>query len=333
MENYNFYVINLRQSKMRRQTIKKMYDNKNLFIVFGYEGDYIEENPDVILPSNLDDIKKSKYTITNNEVGCTASHLNAIKTAYENDETEAFIIEDDTHNTYKSLWKKNLRTIIREKPNDADCIIFFTSMVSLQKELINCSSDFKKYTGTRSTGVYYINRNGMEKIYKRYIKNGKIDLSNNRVRGELLADGRAIYPLLKSYHYTKPTFIDECRTSTIHQRHVTVHEDNNNIIIDYFLRQEFFNSDNTIHMLENKEEVQEKKEEVQEKKEEVQEKKEEVQEESIQFTNQFGMDQLINYKISLLNQHKKNCYCEDCKILMNEIRVLLNEKKSVITKV
>ena len=45
-----------------------------------------------------------------------------------------------------------------------------------------------------------------------------------------------------------------------------------------------------------------------------------------------GMDQLINYKISLLNEHKINCDCENCKLLMQEIKILLNEKKSVITK-
>jgi 16S rRNA U516 pseudouridylate synthase RsuA-like enzyme len=86
-----------------------------------------------------------------------------------------------------------------------------------------------------------------------------------------------------------------------------------------------------VEVQEKKVEVQEKKVEVQEKKVEVQEKKVEVQEKPVQFTNQFGMDELINYKISLLNQHRSNCYCEDCKILMNEIRDLLNEKNNIIT--
>ena len=43
------------------------------------------------------------------------------------------------------------------------------------------------------------------------------------------------------------------------------------------------------------------------------------------------MDQLINNKIFLLNEHKQDCSCEKCKLLMQEIRTLLNEKKNVIT--
>ena len=53
----------------------------------------------------------------------------------------------------------------------------------------------------------------------------------------------------------------------------------------------------------------------------------------MQMKKSMGMDELINYKISLLNEHKINCDCENCKRLMQEIKILLNEKKSLITKV
>ena len=70
-------------------------------------------------------------------------------------------------------WKKKLKTIINEKPSDAECIIFFTSSIDLQRQLIATKEDFVKHKKTNGTGVYYINRSGMKKIYDHYIKDGK----------------------------------------------------------------------------------------------------------------------------------------------------------------
>ena len=296
MEGYNFYMINLRFSTNRKDTMYRMYDKNNLITVHAFDGTYICDKPDVILPSNLEAIKQSKHSITNNEVACTASHIKAIKMAYENNEEEAFIIEDDTHNTYKSIWDKSLRTIISEKPDDAECIIFFTSSHDLQKKLIATKEDFVPYKKTNGTGVYYINRKGMKRIYDHYIKDGNIDLSNITGRGDLLADAYAIYPRMKCYHYSKPTFIDECKTSTIHQRHITRHEINNDIIIDYFLKKEFINVSQKIDT------------------------------KSTNITHSADPNKLVTSKIAKLNEHSSDCKCDDCKLLMKEIRIILDKK-------
>ena len=168
----------------------------------------------------------------------------------------------------------------------------------------------------------------MKKIYDHYIKDGNIDLSNIGGRGDLLADGFALYTRMNSYHYSKPTFIDECKTSTIHQRHVTRHEINNNIIIDYFMKKEYFDIKQKPFDYE-----EEKRKIIDEEKKMKEARKLEQEKKRRQMKNSMGMDQLINYKISLLNEHKINCDCENCKRLMQEIKILLNEKKSVITKV
>ena len=339
MEGYNFYMINLRYSIERKEIMYKMYNKNNLITVNAFEGTYICDKPDVILPSNLDAIKESKHTISNNEIACTASHIKAIKMAYENNESEAFIIEDDTHNTYKSIWAKNLKTIISEKPDDAECIIFFTSSHDLQRKLIATKEDFVPHKKTNGTGVYYINRKGMKKIYDHYIKDGNIDLSNINGRGDLLADGFALYTRMKSYHYSKPTFIDECKTSTIHQRHVTRHEINNNIIIDYFMKKEYFDiKQKPFDYEEEKQKIIDEEKKMMKARKLEQEKKMkearklEQEKKRRQMRKSMGMDELINYKISLLNKHKINCDCENCKLLMQEIKTLLNEKKNVITK-
>ena len=239
MENYTFYMINLLECSDRKSTMYKLYDNDRLKYVEAIDGTWISDNDEVILPPNLHLIKKSQYKINDYEIACTASHIKAIKMAYENNEQEAFIIEDDTHNTYKSLWKKNLRTIINNKPTDAECIIFFTSNVDLQRKLISNKKDFTQFDRLHtSTGIYYITREGMKKIYNYYVKNDKIVFPVAASRGELLADRQALFTKMKTYHYTRPTFIDECKTSTIHQRHLTIHEKNHNIIVDYFIQEE-----------------------------------------------------------------------------------------------
>ena len=284
----------------------KLYNTDDLICIEAVDGNYLSEYEKIILPRNLDDIRNSIYTINDYEIACTASHIKAIKMAYENNETEVFIIEDDTHNTYKSLWKKGLKKIISEKPSDAECIIFFTSNQDLQKKLIATKEDFVKYSKTNGTGSYYINRKGMKKIYNHYIKDGYINLSSIEKRGDLLADGYAIYPKINTYHYSKPTFIDECKTSTIHQRHITRHEINNDIIINYFINNEYFH-----------ESYEKKAREEQEQREQAEKK----QRKEID-TNNMGMNELINYKISLLNKHPNECICSTCKSLMKEVRLL-----------
>ena len=156
MENYNFYMINLLQCSDRKTHMYNLYDNDNLKYVEAVDGSWISENDEVSLPPNLEFIKNSPYKINDYEIACTSSHIKAIKIAYENNEKEVFIIEDDTHNTYKSLWKKNLRTIIKNKPENAECIIFFILIyIEFEKISLSCReiifNDFKN--------IYLINLN------------------------------------------------------------------------------------------------------------------------------------------------------------------------------
>ena len=347
MEGYNFYMINLTYSPERKETMYKLYDKENLICVTAIDGSWIRKNKKIILPTNLNQIQQSKYSITYNEIACTASHIYAIKKAYENKEDEVFIIEDDTHNTYKSLWEKNLRTIISEKPNDAECIIFFTSDHELQRKLIAEKKQFIPHQRSNGTGVYYINRNGMKKMYDKYIKNGKVDLTCITGRGDLLADASALYPHMNTYHYTCPTFIDECKTSTIHQRHITRHEKNNDIIINYFIDKEITNSlkfdDNNSNYKEITEEIIKKveKEEINEQEEEnreweeINEQEEELNEveEKIKQMNEAhnidSIDDLIKYKVKQLNK-SNGCTCDRCNKLMKEIEKLIKEKNTII---
>ena len=314
MENYNFYMINLLQCGDRKTHMYNLYDNDNLKYVEAVDGSWISENDEVSLPPNLDFIKNSAYKINDYEIACTSSHIKAIKIAYENNEKEVFIIEDDTHNTYKSLWKKNLRTIIRNKPEDAECIIFFTSNADLQRKLIETSKEkeFIKFDKSHtSTGIYYINRSGMEKIYNHYVKNDTIVFPVANVRAELLADRKALFSKMKTYHYTTPTFIDECKSSTIHQRHLTIHEKNHNILVNFFIQQEIsreLGSDIEIIIKEKKM----------------------IMDKALNYIKTYS-DTCSNYnenkiKIAIeeyyskLNYHGRDCTCDECKQVMSKLK-------------
>ena len=315
MENYIFYMINLLQCDDRKSTMYKLYDNDNLKYVEAIDGSWISDNDEVRLPPNLQFIKKSQYKINDYELACTASHIKAIKIAYENNEQGVFIIEDDTHNTYKSLWKKNLRSIIMNKPTDAECVIFFTSNVDLQRKLIAISEkkeyikfDNKLHT---STGVYYITRSGMEKIYKYYVKNDKIVFPIANSRAELLADRQAIFTRMKTYHYTSPTFIDECQSSTIHQRHLTIHEKNHNIIIDYFIQKELDKELGTENIIKEKLTIIDK---------------------VLAYTKNNTFDYRNSefeikkkQKLDKLISHDKTCICVQCRGLMAQLKKCCNK--------
>ena len=156
--------------------------------------------------------------------------------AYENNESEVFIIEDDTHNIYKSIWEKSLKEIINNKPEDTECLIFYSSNPTLKKEMMTKQDiEYIPFRYTWSTGCYYINRKGMEKIYNKYVKNGIIDFSTLKERNEIIADQFLIYPQLQTYIYNRPTFTDQCKLSTIHQKDLTIHELSNEITINYFI--------------------------------------------------------------------------------------------------
>jgi len=84
-----------------------------------------------------------------------------------------------------------------------------------------------------STSVYYINRPGMKKIFDKYFKNGKIDLS--LTLRNYVADCGVIYEQLVTYSYTKPLFINKLYKSTIVEKEPYV-EYIHKFLKDYFER-------------------------------------------------------------------------------------------------
>jgi len=227
MDGYNFYIINLDRCEERWTEMKKCY--KDTFIrVSAFDAHKLKEYDDIVFPNKI--INLSQY-----ELACSFSHLKAIKTAYENGDEEAFFIEDDILNTYKDYWKKCLREYVDSKPVDCECLTFFNCNPYLTDDMLKQKEVYLNHCLRHwSAGCYYITRTGMEKIYNLYIKNGKIDLSCLSDKLDIIADHRLIYTKLKTYNISEPTFIDMCKTSTIHPEHLIIHEKNNKRVKNYF---------------------------------------------------------------------------------------------------
>ena len=231
MEGFPFYVINLDRCPDRWSDMESCYDKTTLHRISAYDGNKLKSYDDIKLMS------ENIHNVSVYELACSLSHLKAIQMAFENGESGAFFLEDDVINTYKDDWDKSITELIKEKPSKCECLTFFNINFNLTINMLKKSNTYIQYSGSHwSAGCYYLNRRGMGKIYRQYIKNGKIDLTllKNCERNDIVADHDLIFKKLKTYHVTKPTFIDKCETSNIHSDHLIVHRKNNKLIHDYF---------------------------------------------------------------------------------------------------
>ena len=88
------YYINLDRSKDRRQYMEKTFSN--LHRIEGVDGRNLKIEKSIL--------KKCKMNVF--QIGCLHSHFKAIKTAYDNGDEEALIMEDDIYIDFIDKWKK-----------------------------------------------------------------------------------------------------------------------------------------------------------------------------------------------------------------------------------
>lgn len=182
------YYINLERSKDRREAMEKRF--ANLKRVEGVDGRNLN------IPKEI--LSRCKMNVF--QIGCLQSHLKAIKTAYDNGDKEALIMEDDICADYFKRWEKSIQQIVNNKPEDAECIQLHCSMKSEMRKMLKMDNDYslwKKSYRRNSTGCYYITRKGMEKIIK---------LGLDYIPMNWNPADRFIYDTLITYNYTKPLF-------------------------------------------------------------------------------------------------------------------------------
>jgi GR25 family glycosyltransferase involved in LPS biosynthesis len=145
------YYINMDKSVERNESMQEQ------FRILGIQGTRI---PGVIADVN----NPFDSRLTQSEEGCTLAHLNAIRTAYDNGDEYALILEDDTSLLLSPLWKQTLSsliendapkdwTIINMTPNKPPCSTGPSPFVKFNEDSAGCS-----------TGSYIINRIGMHTL-------------------------------------------------------------------------------------------------------------------------------------------------------------------------
>lgn len=205
---YPVYYINLQSNIERNKymnTQLKKYAQK-FERIEGVNGKNIVKDAKCNMSGKIDDINyKTSYKLTPSEIGCTLSHLKAIKRAYDNGDDIALIMEDDVYFGIYAF-TDNLEKIISEAPSNWE---------NLQLCCMNNKKHSTKYIlrdkrhNYASAAAYLINRKGMEKIINHSFKeDNKIIISP--IEKKFPRHGVAdiyIYELCISYTYIPGIFI------------------------------------------------------------------------------------------------------------------------------
>lgn len=204
------YYINMERSPDRKAFVERHFENIKRIVA--YDGKMLEEYTDVFPPK---DISKTRDKPTSSQLACCYSHIKMIKHVYDNGDEEALFFEDDMWPKHISKWMFTIDKIIDLKSNHTECIQFFCNNNSEIEKLYRTNYLFSKWIPDHwSTGCYYMNREGMQKILDRYIKGKNIVLPDNLPN--YTADDTIVYRYVNSVTCNIPTFQSRIFKSTIH---------------------------------------------------------------------------------------------------------------------
>lgn len=166
LNNIPIYFINLNQSTDRLKYMNEQINFYNIQNVHRIEGIY---------GKGFSNKQKGTYTFKNNkklnfeinyydnynlsELGCTLSHLYAIKTAYDNGNEYAIICEDDIYLGICQMWKFKLNDIINNAPDGWGLLQLYTFRNNITDYKV-----YKEWNYNYSTLVYLVNRDCMRYI-------------------------------------------------------------------------------------------------------------------------------------------------------------------------
>ena len=171
------YYLNLDGQPERREFMEEQFEYweiDNYKRISAYDG----------REDDLSDIIKGRYPdmMTSGEIGCTTSHLKAIKEFYETGEPYAIIMEDDCSLDLIRFWNFTWKDFYSRIPYDWDVI----------QIAIICTGDIhikihKRFVNEFSTACYLITRHHAEKMIKLHYRGDKYKLDNG-VRPRPVAD-------------------------------------------------------------------------------------------------------------------------------------------------
>jgi len=204
------YYLNLDGQPERRQYMEeqfKYWQVENYERISAYDG----------RDDDLSDIIKGRYpeSMTSGEIGCTTSHLKAIKHWYEtSDSPYAIIVEDDLDLQLARFWNFTWLDFVAKLPYDWDVVqlaIICTGNLHVQLH--------KRFVNDFSTAAYMITRHHAEKLLKHHVRGDKYKLDNG-VKPRPVADD-LIYN--SGNTFSIPLFLYKIALgSSIHPEHIDV---------------------------------------------------------------------------------------------------------------
>jgi hypothetical protein len=205
------YYLNLDGQPERAQYMEdqfKYWEIENYTRISAYDG----------RQDDLSDILTGRYPemMTSGEIGCTTSHLKAIKHWMEtSDSPYAVIMEDDCNLDLVRFWNFTWLDFYSRIPYDWDVV----------QTAIICTGDLhvklhKRFVNDFSTACYIINRHHAEKLLKFHVKGEDKYRLDNGVKPRPVADD-LIYN--SGNTYSIPLFLYKIQLgSSIHPEHVDI---------------------------------------------------------------------------------------------------------------
>jgi len=217
------YYVNLDGQPERKQYMEDQFEYwevKNYERISAYDG----------REDDLSGIIKGRYpeNMTSGEIGCTTSHLKAIKHWMEtSDSPYAIMMEDDVSLDLVRFWNFSWRDFYCRIPYDWDVV----------QIAIICTGDVhvkihKRFVNEFSTACYIINRHHAEKLIRLHCRGDKYKLDNG-VRPRPVADD-LLYNSGNTYSVPLLLYRIELG-STIHPEHLEVfHKGNFSVQNNYW---------------------------------------------------------------------------------------------------
>jgi len=228
------YVINLPKSTKRLENIRKQqahFNLENLQIIEAVNGyKIIDKNQDTIQMNSGHPVSfvNNDLQASLPEIGCTLSHLQSIKTCWDQGKNYGIILEDDVSFDLLPLWESTIDEVIKQANQqvpDWQAIYLFHTCKENSTELF---FDFLEHD-CWSNAAYLVNRAGCQQVLNKAYdwKTHRYVLDKDQVApGRILAD-LYVPGLLKAYCYNKKLIIPNNNfadmDSTIHTDHTSLH--------------------------------------------------------------------------------------------------------------
>ena len=203
-------------------------DRKNLMEIELNKTTYKHTRFSAITPYTLPSIiNDNSRKISKKEYACLCSHIFVLKQCLEYDDEWFCIMEDDM----KLNTDVNFEQLIDIAPKDAEILqLFIINPGKIDSVYKNKIKWIKWIPHVYSTGIYLINKKGIEKILNTVLNNNILDLKDIKTNYQV---DHLIYPLCNTYISTYPIAIPfENLISTINTNNTKMHKNAINKILN-----------------------------------------------------------------------------------------------------